>query len=181
MPRQRTHARGQGQGTRHPSLWTLKSKKPPDPDFDPKDLTLLTQAKKRPEKQLNCENFAILKNQMAHKVASSSRRTHWLVVRRVSNSVNISGVSNDKRMFTRVRTHPVGVSLSFFFLGFWLRRPGFREYFTDIKDLGFAQAIKWIYSSVCLYLMRQFINDGRDLPMGLAGWDDKRSCGAVNV
>jgi len=27
-------------------------------------------------------------------------------VRRVSNAVNISGVSNDKRMFTRVQTHP---------------------------------------------------------------------------
>ncbi|KAI8042977.1 hypothetical protein M5D96_004301 [Drosophila gunungcola] len=93
-----------------------------------------------------------------------------LVVRRVSNAVNISGVSNDKRMFTRVRTHPDSLLFIFYFLfatdcGGRASRSISRT--SGNRDSRSQTAITWTYSSVCLYLMRQFINDGRDLPMGL--------------
>jgi len=56
-------------------------------------------------------------------------------VRRVSNAVNISGVSNDKRMFTRVQTHPDRITLSFFYSQLIAKAgPSSQEYFTDIKD-----------------------------------------------
>lgn len=79
---------------------------------------------------------------MANKVASSFRRMPGMVVRRVSNAVNISGVSNDKRMFTRVRTHPDhGVTASFRYSHSLIAEAGqSQEYFTDIKDPWFAQA-----------------------------------------
>lgn len=92
--------------------------------------------------KLKILRIVILKNQLPHKVARPLLRSLSLSLvlpAACRIATYISGVSNDKRMFTRVRTHPEWTGC----------RP---EYYTDIsrKSRESYWAIKWIYSSVRL-------------------------------
>lgn len=92
--------------------------------------------------------IVILKNQLPHKVECPLSLSLSSAACRIAR--NISGVSNDKRMFTRVRTHPEWTGC----------RP---EHYTDISRKsrtrrrqlnGFTQAFAGSIG--------QFINDGRE-------------------